>query len=596
MKRIVIIALAVLVAVCATAQAQDLKPVKDKNTKLFGYQDKDKNWVIEPAYTAAKRFKEGLAEVTIKPGKTKFHGIIDETGRTIIPTECTSVSVNYKERLIMAERPARFGDFFLWGVYDFEGNELFEPYFISGPWFYNGKGVAKSGETGFKGVIDTQGNVLIPFENLAITQEYGGYAVLTSQFERCTYDSRMNKASVFPYPGYVAPYDPKGDLIRAAAWHVGPIGYRFHRNSLKEARLTQDARGRIAVCSDLRIDWGYNRFVRFEPDVDAGGHPGSLQDPESGRLYTIKAFLCEADGSPVSEISSWGWIEGTANEGIIYNAEGRETWMLMHDLNAPAIPSFTSPLTFYRHADMTSIYSELGLHAYDVERLYEPYRAANRFEEIVQGENAGITAAMPRPAPDLRTARTIEQAMRAPIFQAPFTVGQVVNCNVKHKGGEVEIELFDKLVCHFEDRFEDPYYSFNGDSEIFWGPNNARAVWLSLECVRKDPKCIHDDVTGSELDFVMVIGLYEEDGSFLQALGVVPAPDYYTNGVLVFEPLGIAILVDTPAQNPALGKGRDKQGFVTTDESRLPLNLSALHQIHYPRADKSRSPGYRRGR
>ena len=81
MKRIVIIAMAVLVAVCATAQAQDLKPVKDKNTKLFGYQDKDKNWVIEPAYTAAKRFKEGLAEVTIKPGKTKFHGIIDETGR-----------------------------------------------------------------------------------------------------------------------------------------------------------------------------------------------------------------------------------------------------------------------------------------------------------------------------------------------------------------------------------------------------------------------------------------------------------------------------------------------------------------------------------
>ena len=35
--------------IAASAQGQDLKPVRDKSTKLYGYQDKSKNWVVEPA-------------------------------------------------------------------------------------------------------------------------------------------------------------------------------------------------------------------------------------------------------------------------------------------------------------------------------------------------------------------------------------------------------------------------------------------------------------------------------------------------------------------------------------------------------------------
>ena len=52
-----------LLCLTTAAWAQDLKPVKDKATKLFGYQDKSKNWVIEPSFNAAKRFIGGFAIV-----------------------------------------------------------------------------------------------------------------------------------------------------------------------------------------------------------------------------------------------------------------------------------------------------------------------------------------------------------------------------------------------------------------------------------------------------------------------------------------------------------------------------------------------------
>ena len=62
-----------LLCLCATAAAQDLKPVKDRDSKLFGYQDKSKNWVIPPSFNAAKRFNGGFAVVEVQGLK----GLID---------------------------------------------------------------------------------------------------------------------------------------------------------------------------------------------------------------------------------------------------------------------------------------------------------------------------------------------------------------------------------------------------------------------------------------------------------------------------------------------------------------------------------------
>ena len=125
-KNIILCVAAVMLALAA--QAQDLKPVKDKQTKKFGYQAKDKSWVIAPAYDAAKRFvdgyaiveldgrkglidangdwvlqaeydniakfdQNGLCEVMCKDGRTKYYGVADRTGRLLLPVECRNIVI-----------------------------------------------------------------------------------------------------------------------------------------------------------------------------------------------------------------------------------------------------------------------------------------------------------------------------------------------------------------------------------------------------------------------------------------------------------------------------------------------------------------------
>ena len=576
--------IAALLCIATAAGAQDLKPVKDKETKLFGYQDKSKNWVIPPAYESAKRFnngfaiveqsglkglineegkwvlepkydnigkfdKSGLCEITVKEGKVRRHGLADQTGRIVIPPECVAVNVLRNESLIAAEvevEVPKVGLKPMWGLYDMQGAEVFEPQFASSPSFYNGRGVARSVWNGLKGIISYDGQVLLPFNNLAVSSRYGGYEVLTADFVHEVWDSDMRKTEEYPFQGYVFPYDPAGDPVRAAAWQVGPTGLRFHRNNLKEVRIGNDWRSRGATCSDLRIDWGYDRFVRFEPVVDQNQTPGSMLEPNTGLYYTVKAVLCESDGTPVGDVSRWGWFEAECSEGVIYNAEGNGLWMAMRELNCPAIPTFSTEINDYRTINHSDVVTGLGLRSYELDRMYNPLNAADRYIEIIEGENLGITGRQERPAPDLRSMRVLEDAMRLPIFRQPFGMGQVVNCKTRSSEEGLDIELSDRLVCPVIDKFEDPSYEMKGIEEIYWGPNNARTVWLSLESVRRDPKCTRDDIYNTDSYFVITLNLYEEDGRFLRTLGEAPVLDFAADGIYVFEPLGIALLARRP--------------------------------------------------
>ena len=170
MKTFKAILLAAALVACATAAAQDLKPVKDKSSKKFGYQAKDKSWVIQPAFDKAQKFvdgravvtvdgleglidsngswilrpefnnigkfdKQGLCEVTVKEGKSKYYGVADISGRIVLPPDCSSVSFSRSEGLIMARREAPDGTGRHWGVYDNNGAEVFAPQFSSSPSF-----------------------------------------------------------------------------------------------------------------------------------------------------------------------------------------------------------------------------------------------------------------------------------------------------------------------------------------------------------------------------------------------------------------------------------------------------------------------------
>ena len=585
------------------ALAQDLKPVRDKQTRKYGYQAKDKSWVIEPRFDGATRFNDGFAEVTIdgrkglidtegtmilpaeyddikkfdknglcevirKEGKTKLHGVADKRGRIIVPVDCRSVHIPKNGGMITAQREAvdeLLAGTLLWGVYDMDGVEIFPPQFVSAPSFSDGAGIAESIYTGLKGVVSDTGETLLPFEFLAISRSGRNFRTLGTDFTLTTWDASLRRNEVFHQPGAVIPYDPMDDPVRAAAWHSGPVGLRLHRNQVKQLEMRSSRSG---LCRDLRLDWGYNRFVRLEPFVAANDVEGAMADPVSGNTYTLKALLYEADGTLVEEIARWGWLEAQCNEGAVYVAEGQERWLVLKDPNALAVHSFSLTLSGYRTLDNSLVTSNLGLRTTDLERLWGLESFNDRRIDIIKGDNVGVTSYLP-PETSLSDVRKERDAMRDPIFLFPFQMGDVVNCSVRSRKEEVEVELAEDLTLRFDDYFSDPHYSHSGEETIFWGPNNARTVRLGLKRVSRSSDATADDVHGTGESYHIVLSLYEEDGSWLRTLAEAPSVDFIQDGILVFERQHIALVAP---RHDAVRTIRIPAA------ARLPHTLSAFEQ------------------
>ena len=587
---------------------RDLKPVKDKSSKKFGYQAKDKSWVIQPAFDKAQKFvdgravvtvdgleglidsngswilrpefnnigkfdKQGLCEVTVKEGKSKYYGVADISGRIVLPPDCSSVSFSRSEGLIMARREAPDGTGRHWGVYDNNGAEVFAPQFSSSPSFSRGAGVARSAYTGLVGLISADGDVLLPFDNLAVSETGGTREVLTKDFTIESYDQYINKTGELRSPGSIIPYELAGDDVRIASWHAGCIGVRLHSNNICAVNLSKDASGRIALCSDPGLNWGYNRFIRLEPEIESEPHPGAMENPYTGEMYTLRALMYEADGRYVGVVSDWGWLEGEYAGGFVYNAEGQDMWLIQDGANAPARrPGSSVKLRSWKPVDHSNVVTGLLLGSYDLKRLQDLSNRARRIQDIIEGENVGVNSYLPRPEPDWRTRKQLEAAMSSHIFRHPFRMGDVVNCKVSKRGDEMEVELLDGLVCEFEDRFDHPSFKMEGSEEIYWGPHARRTVQLILEEAERGEPAIENDRQDGGRPLHMVIALYSEDGRYLRTLGVAPGPDFIHNGVIVFEELGIA-LID---RGPGRDAGAPEMRFKVPAQSRLPRLLSAL--------------------
>ena len=558
MKHIETILCALALMLSLTASAQGIKPVKDKATKKYGYQTKGKEWVIEPQFDAAGKFdKHGYAEVKIKEGRIKYHGIIDAGGRFILQPVFRDVAVSRDGRLFFGEKDAPvagFGYERLWGIYNAAGQEIFAPQFYIRPSFNDGYAIATDGVKRLKGVICENGSVPVPFEYLAITRSSGAYKCLATDFSHVFISGDFSSRQAFRQTGAVIPYDPQGDPVRAAAWRVGPIGIRFHENSLKLMEIRMGLLGADALCSDLPIEWGYGRFVRFEPFAVQPGATGSLPFSNQ-RSYTVKAILYEADGSLVKEVSSYGYFEAECAQGLIYAAANGQRWLALADINAPGMRAYTLPLTGYREIVRTDVFNGLGLDPRVVSDMSNHTDFVNRCMDIIDGENTGITSYIPL-VQDGALAHAERDASRSMVFHRPFRMGEVVNCSVKKSDAGAEVKLHDELVCHFIDKFEDPYYKREGDELIYWGPNNARTVGLSL--IASSRGGTRDDVHGTGLAYDLVLSLYEEDGRWMRTLAIMPFADYVGNGMIVFAGPGIALLTRDPF-DPRF-EGLDKAG------------------------------------
>ncbi len=563
-----------------TAAAQDLKPAKDKSTKKYGYQVGKGNWVIAPTFDDAKKFKDGLAEVEIagrrgiintegalvlpaiyddiskfdkngycelmqKVNGTKLRGVADRNGRVIIPVQARSVDVDRSGLYIYAKYDTEipgFNSYDLWGVYDNQGNEIFAPQFSYTPSFDGSIGIARSGKTGLYGIIGADGSVIKPFSFFAISRFSGGYKALGTDLVHHIWSPDLRDAQSMPQPGAVVPYDPKDDPIRVAAWHKGPVGIRLHSNSLKRFEMHNGFLGAQAACTMLPINWGFGRFVRLEPCVVSAGTPDAMYYGSGNRWYTLKAILYEPDGTFVKEVCSRGWIEADCSEGAIYNADGKERWIVLANPNAPALPAMTVNVQDYRPLGHSDVYEGLGITIAEVSKLRSIYEFTSRCKFIYDMENVGVLSYLPR-IPSEHQVKAEFIASKAPVFHYPFHMGEVVNCKVSHKDGHPEFTLTDDLVCVYKDKIEDPYYTMTeGPEVIFWGPNNARTVRLSLEAKPRTSPFTADDVHGTEFSYSLVLNMFEEDGRWLRTLAAAPWADFVKDGIIVFEPLGIALI------------------------------------------------------
>ena len=602
----------VSMALCVVASAQDLKPAKDKKTKKYGYKDKQKNWVIEPAFDDAKKFdddgcamvkldglyglidlegkwvlpaqyddigkfnKNGLCEIRIKEGKTKLYGVANRSGAVVLPTVYRNVELPRSGSCILAsayvDDPGLEGSP-VWGVYSPRGTEIFAPQFLYSPSVYEDKLIVKDARTSLYGLVDASGNTLLPTTYLALEHYYNGFRTLDRSFIQALYTEDVRRAETIAHPGAVQAYDPQGDRVRAAAWHVGCVGRRLYANQVKGIEIKPGVIVSSAMCTETGIDWGVagRRFLRLEPAVADSVDTYAMADPTSSNYYTLKAILYEPDGSPVGEVSSKGFLEAQCSEGTIYCAEGGKRWIIMNDPNTLALPAFSMVVAGYRTINHDNVCNGLGISSYDLNRLTNVRSFANLSTDILEGENIGVTSYIP-PVLELRSARLSYDVMRPLLFQHTFMMGEVVSCRTKKVGEDMlELELDDNLVCHFEDKFKDPYYSMRGDDLIWWGPHNARTVRVTLRPT-SNKDAMADDIAGTGLFWDIVLEQFEEDGTWLRTLAVAPYADFAQDGVIVFEPLHIALL----APNAILNRQPHANVIRLKNPRPLPHAVSAL--------------------
>jgi len=608
-QQLLILFSGIVLSLSMNASAQDLKPVKDKATKKYGYQLKGhkKSWAIQPQYDGAKRFVDGFAEVEVngytglineygemiypplysniskfdnfglceltrKTYEGKFRGIGDSAGNIIIPVEAEDVSVDRYGAFIYAKYNSNVPNFKpvrLWGVYDRTGKEIFEPQFSGIPKFRDGVGIVKSGKNGLYGMVGADGSFLRPYKYLNITYSMGNYEALGTDLSHSVWGFDLRSSSTVRQIGAIIPYDIKDDPVRLAAWHKGPVGVRLHINNVKIMDTYMGYYGMQAACRDIPIDWGFNRFIRLEPCIVPAGTPDAMYYGTGQRYYTLKALLYEADGTFVREVCSRGWLEADCSDGAIYNADGKERWMIFANPNTISLPAFTTPLHDYRAFGHSDIHEGMGISIQELTDLRNTYEFSNRTRDLYEAENLGVCSYIPR-VPSSVHAKAEFAASRSPIFHYPFHMGEVVNCIVHEKDGKIEVELSDDLVCRFRDRLEDPGYTMTEGAEvIYWGPHNARTVRLSLEAVsRSNGNYTMDDLYGTDYGFMLVLNMYEEDGRWLRTLGAAPWVDFLQDGILVFEPLGIAMI------SPFTGLDRYKNYDQHQDQYHKPAQQS----------------------
>lgn len=222
-----------LFAVCALCilsialvNAQDLKPKKDKATKKYGYINSAKEFVIQPTWDDADKFRDGIAivytnkqkglinekgEVLIEPQfddiekfknniaivkKSKKLGFVDNTGKILCEPKFDDLEDDFSSGIFHTKNGS------VWGVTDISGKELFEPQFLTKLKF-DSKGysqtIKKIGngpyDPTYYGIVKRDGTVVLECEQLRVEPEGNRYIVSNNNGKWQIYDNDIKPIS-----------------------------------------------------------------------------------------------------------------------------------------------------------------------------------------------------------------------------------------------------------------------------------------------------------------------------------------------------------------------------------------------------------------
>lgn len=525
-------------AIGTTLMAQDLKPVKDKETKLFGYQNKAKEWVIKPAFDKAGKFdlgvaivtvdglegvidaegnylfepqfgnipafdNDGLSVVMVKENRQKFHGVISTTGKVILPTDCLSAKIDSKRKVICAERIFEVEDPQLyneptaaaWGVYDLDGGEIFAPSFADRPSFSN-DGTASVKDKGSRlcGVISADGRVLLPLEYHYAYKTSTGFRALDQQMRIMDISEDATKSAVstsgISAPWMPIPYNCGGDMVKAFAYGHRMIGRKVYKNSVWLANAQIDeARKRAQIMTDSPlctngspIEWDryYSDFLRLELAADE--EHGTFINDKSGVKYTVCLNHYTAGGELIGAVSNWGAIIGDSLQGVLYEGEGKNLYFISHDINWPD-ERMAVNLERYSPVDPTLLVDELGLDMNIVKTMGEYWASKTIIDDVDLAEKAGYQSYIPYEGPGrLSEAAKFIASLESkyPFLTKKFYAEHVYSIVKMSNSNETTTAA---VAPGYVARYKDDYgnsFRLSIDEPVFWGVRHDRFLRIML--------------------------------------------------------------------------------------------------------------------
>ena len=549
MKRIAT-ALLLAALTIAPAGAQTLKPVKDKASKLFGYQDETKAWVIEPQYENAKKFHGPVAQVMMKDGKHKLWGVIDTSNNLVIPIECEDVSISEKDGLIGADRYFNLEngerytntDLHAWGVYDLQGREIWAPQFSSNPYFNrNGEAAVTDKATLKQGIISSDGRILLPLENFHINSSGSAYEVLGPHLDLFAFG---DGSTLFRKPSNNAsrllgavpctiPYNTDGDDVKAIAYGHRRLGEKLTRNVIFQLPFDCKPEGRFYAnleilrdADDGLVNWNADdRFIRLELAYAAEDMELTVPDPQTGTRYTVVANLYDPNGEFVQCLCPEGILYAELSQGVVYKTVADTYWFIAYDINWPF--DFTrATLNVTAMIDNSNVEDMLGLTPAEKADLHDFWKSG-RIHRDVELRDIGELQSyfIPDAIENKDALRYQEHLIRNYSFLfMRFRANQVYPVSSFNAGStECTVRLGDELRSNMNLQYTSGF-SYSYKHSIFWGVRGDRYIKI-IPIPKKyvvTPALsdgVVDDRPDSKFVFTFEFRLYEDNGTFVQTLG-----------------------------------------------------------------------------